>query len=101
LKTNYNREKDAWNALPRIIREAVARYIFKSAIKSNVAIMLFRCEHRHWSKERMRSLFYEIIGLYQAEFFGKSISDVELIERYEKMLDIDFSKIDEVVEVSV
>lgn len=101
MKAKVNREQTAWKDLPRVMRESIAKYVFRSAIKSNVAVLLFRCEKKGWNKDRMRNLFYDLIGLYQIKFFGQSISDTELIERYEKMLDIDFDMIDDAVEVVV
>lgn len=101
MKVNYNREKEAWKALPKIIREAIARFIFRSAIKSNIAVLLFRCEKKGWHKEEMRKLFDDMVSLYQLTFFGKSIHDTELIDRYEKMLGVDFDIFDEIVEVVV
>lgn len=101
MRVNYKREDEAWKTLPKKIREAVAVYVFRSAIKSNLAVILYRCEQKHWSRERMRSLFYEVIGLYSMRYFGRSISDTELMERYEKMLGIDFSAVDEAVSVTV
>lgn len=99
MKARVNREETAWKDLPKLIQQRVASYIFKSAIKSNVAVILFRCEKHHWHKDKMRSLFYEIVGLYRMRFFGKPIKDTELIDRYEKMLGIDFDILDEAVEV--
>ena len=99
MKANHKREDEAWKALPKKIREAIAKFVFISAIKSNTAVLLFRCEQKHWKKEHMKALFYDLVSLYQMTFFGQSISDNDLIERYEKMLDIDFGIFDTAVEV--
>jgi len=101
MNAKINREQTAWKDLPNRIKEAVARYIFKSAIKSNVAVLLFRCEKKGWHKDKMRDLFFDLVCLYQMEFFGQRISDIDLIERYEKMLDIDFDTLADAVEVKV
>ena len=101
MKAKVNREQTAWQDLPRTIRERVAKFIFLSAIKSNVAVLLFRCEQKGWHKEQMRGLFFELVSLYKIRFFGQPISDTELIEHFEKKLDIDFDILDEAVEVVV
>lgn len=105
MKANYvseeKKEKAAWKALPHRVKEAISCFIFRSAIKSNMAVLLFRCEKKGWHKEDMRKLFDDMVSLYQLTFFGRSISDTELIERYEKMLGVDFDIFDKIVEVVV
>ena len=103
MKCNYsNRAKSKFEQLPRIEREEISKFVFKSALKTALAVVLFRCEKfRHWKKEDLKRLYTDIIGLFQMEYFGQKLSDMDLIERYEKMLDVDFNILDEIVEVKL
>ena len=101
MKANYRaRIRSEFEKLPRIERENISKYVFVSAAKTIIAIVLFRCEKfRRWKKDDLKKLFYDMVSIFQIQYFGKSISDVELIQRYEKMLDVDFDVFDEIIEV--
>ena len=103
MKANYSRKiKSEFEKLPRIEREEISRFVFKSAIKSIIAIVLFRCEKiRGWKKEDLKKFFDDMISLFQLEYFGKQISDMDLIKRYEDMLGVDFDVFDDIVEVKI
>lgn len=63
---------------------------------------MFRCEKiRGWKKDELKRLFDDMVSLFQLQFFGQSISDIDLIERYEKMLDVDFDIFDKEIEVKL
>ena len=63
---------------------------------------MFRCEKiRGWKKYELKRLFDDMVSLFQLQFFGQSISDIDLIERYEKMLDVDFDIFDKEIEVKL
>ena len=103
MKCNYQeRAKSKFEQLPRIEREEISRFVFKSATKSLVAIVLFRCEKmRQWKKADLKKLYDDLVSLFQMEFFGKQIADTDLIKRYEDMLGVDFDIFDDIVEVKV
>lgn len=85
----------SWRKLPK----SEQKYLFVSAIKTVVAITLFRCDKTGWHKDKLISLFGDFVSLFQTHFLGKDMSDDDLIDRYEKMLGVDFSIFDKVVEV--
>ncbi len=63
---------------------------------------MFRCEKiRGWKKDELKRLFDDMVSLFQLQFFGQSISDIDLIERYEKMLGVDFDIFDKEIEVKL
>lgn len=103
MKANYSKKiRSEFEKLPRIEREQISKFVFISAAKSVIAIVLFRCEKlRGWKKDELKRLFDDMVSLFQMEFFGNHISDTDLIERYEKMLDVSFDIFDEAIEVKL
>lgn len=103
MKANYsNKVRSEFEKLPRIEREQISKFVFISAAKTIIAIVMFRCEKiRGWKKDGLRKLFDDMVSLFQLQFFGQSISDIDLIERYEKMLDVDFDIFDKEIEVKL
>jgi ferredoxin-fold anticodon binding domain-containing protein len=104
VKCNYDSRyyKSEFEKLPKVERDNISKYVFVSALKTMLAIVLFRCEKlKHWKKDNLRGLYYDIVSLFQMNVFNRSISDIDLIKRYENMLGVDFSKLDEIVEVKL
>ena len=97
MKCNY---KGKWDRLSNTEQEAIARFCFKSAVKSIIAITLYRCDRlRHWKNNDLRRLYEDMVSIFKMKIFDKQISDEELIKYYEKLLDVDFSIFDDIVEV--
>ena len=103
MKCNYTTKvRSEFEKLPRIEREQISKFVFVSAAKTIIAIVMFRCEKiRGWKKDELKRLFDDMVSLFQLQFFGQSISDIDLIERYEKMLDVDFDIFDKEIEVKL
>ena len=103
MKANYsNKVRSEFEKLPRIEREQISKFVFVSAAKTIIAIVMFRCEKiRGWKKDELKRLFDDMVSLFQLQFFGQSISDIDLIERYEKMLGVDFDIFDKEIEVKL
>lgn len=103
MKCNYTTKvRSEFEKLPRIEREQISKFVFVSAAKTIIAIVMFRCEKiRGWKKDELKRLFDDMVSLFQLQFFGQSISDIDLIERYEKMLDVDFNIFDKEIEVKL
>lgn len=103
MKANYSKKvRSEFEKLPRIEREQISKFVFVSAAKTIIAIVMFRCEKiRGWKKDELKRLFDDMVSLFQLQFFGQSISDIDLIERYEKMLGVDFDIFDKEIEVKL
>lgn len=67
-----------------------------------LSVVLLRCEQRHWSKERIRTLFDDICILYDfPTLYNKRVTADEIKEHIEKKYDIDFTRLTSKIHIEV
>ena len=94
------KQKSNWEKLPKSERNEISKYLFISAQKTIIAMILFRCEKfKNYTKEQLLEVYNDMKAIYTMDIFGKKIDDRELIEHYEKMLNVEFNEFDDLIKV--